>query len=211
MSGSSDLEHIDAVDAFARNLYLHAKQSGPIFEDVAAAVRNLHLALRHLRVEAADPDSLLNNPDVSVYARQLRPMVEDTDFTLKQLSTLLDKYGDNKPADDERVRADRVAVIRSKLASEKTTVDMFLDTVQLQNTANKPDPAVHSSQGSFEGIKDKVDEIATRLFQRREGKGFTEDEDGLWREFKAELEKEGFSPHVLKKHKVRPIRFSPLP
>ncbi|CAM1509864.1 Fc.00g001990.m01.CDS01 [Cosmosporella sp. VM-42] len=205
MSGSGGfqtaVEHIDAVDAFARNLYLRAKQSGPPFDGISGTIRNLHLALRHLRVEAADPDSLLNRTDVSVYARQLKPMVEDCDFALKQLVTVLDKYGDGKPADDERVRAERVAAIRSKLVNEKTNVDLFLDTVQLHNPANKPDRVVDGSQGSLEGIKDKVDVIASRLFQRRDGSGFAEDEDGLWQEFKAELEKEGFAPQVLKKHK----------
>ncbi|KAF7553655.1 hypothetical protein G7046_g7034 [Stylonectria norvegica] len=201
MSGGSSVEHIDAADAFARNLYLRAKQSGLAFADVAAAVRQLHLALRHLRVESADPDSLLNRSNASVYARQLQPMIEDCDWTLKQLDTLLEKYGDARAPDDVHDRADRIAVIRSKLVTEKTNVDMFLDTVQLHNPANNPGHAVDGSQASLEGIKDKVDEIASRLFKRRGDNAFAEDEDGLWQEFKAELEKEGFAPRVLAKHK----------
>ena len=204
MSGGSNLEHIDAVDAFARTLYLEAKQSGFLFEDVAVGVRQLHIALRHLRVEAADPDSLLNSPDASVYGRQLVPMLEDCDYSLKTLDSLLAKYGNGKPVDDEREVADRVTVIKSKLTGDRTNLDIFLDTVQLHNPANKPDRVVESNQGSLDGIKDKVDEIATRLFQRREGQGFAEDEDSFWQEFKAELEYEGFAPTVLRKHKVRP-------
>lgn len=203
MSGGSNLEHIDAVDAFARNLYLLAKQSGPSFEHVATAVRQLHIVLRHLRVEAADPDSLLNSPNASVYGRQLGPMLEDCDFTLKTLDTMLEKFGNGKSIENEREVADRAAIIKSRLMGDRTNLDIFLDTVQLHNPANKPDRVVDGSQGSLEGIKDKVDEIATRLFQRRDGRGFAEDEDNLWQGFKAELEKEGFSPHVLRKHKVR--------
>lgn len=211
MSGGSSVEHIDAVDAYARVLYLRAKQSGTSFVDVASAIHQLHLALRHLHVEAADPDSLLNlsRPDASVYARQLQPVVEDCDFALKQLATLLDRYGDGRPADDEEDRRGRLAVIRSKLLNEKTNIDMFLDTVQLNNPAQRPDHVVDRNQSGLEGIKDKVDDIASRLFQRRDIGDLSEDEDSLWQEFEAELEKEGFAPRVLRKHKVRPTVVNP--
>ncbi|KAH7000359.1 hypothetical protein EDB80DRAFT_765671 [Ilyonectria destructans] len=204
MSGGSTVEHIDAVDAFARTLYLRANHSGQPFADVAAAVRQLHLALRHLRVEAADPDSLLNNRSHGsspVYSRRLQPMVEDCDFTLAQLESVLDRYGDGHPSGDERVRDDRLGLIRSRLMNDKTNVDMFLDTVQLQNPANKPRQVVDDRQPGLEDIKDKVDQIANRLFKKRDCNSVTEDEDSLWLEFKAELEKEGFAPQVLRKHK----------
>ncbi|KAK7426136.1 hypothetical protein QQZ08_007446 [Neonectria magnoliae] len=203
MSGGSTVEHIDAVDAFARTLYLRAKQSGLAFADVAAAVRQLHLALRHLRVEAADQDSLLNNRahgSSPVYARQLKPMVQDCEFTLEQLEAVVDKYGDGRPSGDERARDERLAVVRSRLVSDRTNVDLFLDTVQLHNPANKP-YQVDGRQPGFEDIKDKVDTIADRLFHNRDYGSFDEDEDSLWLQFKAELEKEGFAPQVLRKHK----------
>lgn len=205
MSGGTTVEHIDAVDAFARTLYLRAKQASsasPRLEDVAAAVRQLHLALRHLRIEAADTDSLLNlnasdHPDVSLYARQLRPIVEDCDFTLKQLETVLERHDGDDAADG------RVAAIKAKLLNETTNIDMFLDTVQLHNPVTKPNGGAFdaSSQSTLEGIKDQVDAIAAKLFARRDG-SFS-GEDSLWKEFKVELEKEGFSPDVLRKHKVR--------
>jgi hypothetical protein len=210
MSGGngSTVELIDAVDAFARTLYMRAKQSSASFADAALAVRQLHLALRHLRVEAADADSLLNSPEASVYARQLRPLVEDCDFALQQLETILDKYGDgNGPsgAEDQGPGPDRIAAVRNRLANEKVNVDMFLDTVQLHNPATKPsavvDPAPASSSTGLEDIKDKLDIVAKRVFSRRDS-GFQDGENVLWQEFKTELEKEGFSPDVLRKHKV---------
>lgn len=205
MSGGSSVEHIDAADAYARVLYLRAKESGSPFDDVVAAVRQLHLALRHLHVEAADLDSPVNlsRPDASIYARQLKSMIEDCDFSLKQLETLLDRYGDGRPTDDEEARRSRLAVLRKKLLNDKTQIDLFLDTVQLRYPANKPDHVLDANQTGLEDIKDKVDEIASRLFQRRDIGDLAEDEDGLWQEFKAGLEKEGFSPQVLRKNKVR--------
>jgi hypothetical protein len=82
---------------------------------------------------------------------------------------------------------------------------MFLDTVQLHNPATKPaavvDPAAESSSTGLEDIKDKLDAVAKKVFSRRDT-GFQDGEHILWQEFKTELEKEGFSPEVLRKHKV---------
>ncbi|RGP79249.1 hypothetical protein FLONG3_2685 [Fusarium longipes] len=204
MSGGSTVQHIDAVDALARNLYLRAKQSGLPFSTVADAVRNLHRVLRHLRIEAADRDSLLNNADASsssLYARKLAPLVEDCDFTLAQLETLLDRYGDGRAimAEDERLRDNKLFEMKQKLDNDKYNVDLFLDAVQL-HAENRPTTVVEGHKG-LERIKDVVDEIATKLFRDRNEGSFTEDDDGLWREFKIELEDRGFSPQVLRKHK----------
>jgi hypothetical protein len=160
-----------------------------------------------LRIEAADQDSLLNNVDASstsLYARNLSPLLQNCDFTLAQLETLLDRYGDGRAimAEDERLRDNKLFEMKQKLDNGKYDVDLFLDTVQL-HAENRPTRVVVEGQEGLERIKDVVDEIATKLFRNRNESSFTEDEDGLWREFKIELEDRGFSPQVLRKHKVR--------
>jgi len=197
MSNGTPAPNLSAVDAFARALYRRAKTSGPDFADVATAVRRLHTVLKHLKVEAEDPDSLLNSDASSVYARQLAPLIEDCDFALKQLETILEKYGE-APRLEERER-DMVAMIRSKLADQKTNIDMFLDTVQLHNPS-KAQRVVDEQGGNLDNIKDKVDAIAARLFARRDS-GIGEDDEDLWQQFRTELEKEGFSKDVLRKNK----------
>lgn len=224
---STSISYISSVAATARNLYRRAKTSGPEFAEIATGVRPLHSVLKHLRAEAEDPDSLLNSDgyESSVYARQLTPIVEDTDFTLKQLDTILEKYG-SYPSDGEspdsgrRERAnssakrmedrerDMVALIRTKLANQKTNIDIFLDTVQLHNPTrqHKPVDLEHADGQQMDKIKDKVDVVAARLFQRRarasaSGDAAQESEDQMWQQFWAELVKEGFSSDVLRKHK----------
>lgn len=182
MSGGLSVEqHIDAVDAFARTLFVRARDYSP---SIANAVQQLHNALRHLRVEAADPDSPLSGGS---YIHQVAPLVDDCGVALRQLE---DALHDGRRG--EQI-AGRVRRLRER-------IDGFLDAVQLQSRATIPPAA--QDQSSLEGIKDKVDNVAERVFSRRDS-GFSEDEDSVWREFKTELEKEGFSPEVLKKHKVR--------
>jgi hypothetical protein len=184
MSGSSVEQHIDTVDAYARTLYVRTRQD-PSLSDIGDAVKQIHVVLRHLRVEAADPDSLLANPE-SIYSRQLRPLVDSCGSTLNQLEHALDS-------------GSGLSAARSRLKGDKASVDGFLDTVQLQKSKAAV-PIVNTDQESLEHIKDKVDNVAMRVFSRRDS-GFADDKDRVWKEFKAELEKEGFSPTVLKQHK----------
>lgn len=203
MSGGATVEHIDAVDAFARTLFVRAKQSTcPAFGNAALAVRQLHLALRHLRIEAADVDSPLHGDDASLYARQLQPIVENCDFTLKQLNTVLDKYGfTSVPSSEAASLADNVAAVTARLTEQKANVDMFLDAIQLHNPLNQPKEVEINDTEALEATKSKVDVIAARLLSRRDS-GLSDDPDRMWQEFKTELEKEGFSPQILQKHKV---------
>ncbi|KAK5636974.1 hypothetical protein RRF57_012686 [Xylaria bambusicola] len=214
------LASIDTLDAFARKLYRRARNAGSSFEAVATVVRDLHTVLKHLKVEAEDPESLLNSETSAIYTRQLAPIIEDAEFALKQLDTILERYfdgsssGSSVSGEGERhiivndsdkgwtmldnLELDRVDLIRSKLASQKLSIDMFLDTVQLHNPS-KSRQLVDTTSTDLEAIKDKVDAIASRLCQRKNS-GFGENEDQLWEQFRDALEEEGFSKEVLRKN-----------
>lgn len=226
---STSVAAISALAATARDLFRRAKTSGPDFAAVATVVRSLHTVLKHMRSEAEDPDSLLNGTqqESSLYARQLTPIVEDTDFTLKQLDTILEKYGscpgDNSSEDGEHAwrnggasgrkiedrERDMLQLIRTKLANQKTHIDIFLDTVQLHNPSRQHQPVdlQHVDDKQQNSIKDKIDLVAQRLFQRRArarvlGEAAEGSDEEMWQQFWAELVKEGFSSDVLRKHKV---------
>jgi hypothetical protein len=216
-SPTTSASSIESVGALARGLYRKALTAGPDFTDIAAAVRALHTVLKHLRAEAEDPDSLLSlanyraNGENSQYARQLTPIIEDSDFTLKQLDTIIGKYGNlgesaeepRRPKQMESREKDMMALIRTKLANQKTNIDLFLDTVQLHNPVKSRGTLENANDQQLEAIKDKVDAIATKLFQGKDSAG-SEDEEELWQQFRVELEKSGFASHVLRRNKVLP-------
>lgn len=225
MTTTEEPPSIAAADAFARQLYRRARNAGTGFVDLAIAVRNLHTALKHLDAEAQDSDSPLHQPTPasretqdSVYARQLKSLVEDIDFALKQVNTILERYGDTpgtsrdldagvaRRESDLAERARKVDLIRGDVISQTMKIDIFLDTVQLHNPAKAQPPfdeADKVDDQQMDVIKDKLDDIAYRLFRQRKDQSPIEvDEDELWRSFKTELEREGFSPDVLRKNKV---------
>lgn len=216
---------IDGVDAFALRLYRRARNSGTDFEDIAFVVRNLHTVLKHLKSEAESPESLLAVGDSAVYTRQLTPIIEDCEFTLQQLNTILDKYGDHSGGNDgrvsptkhrtrmdgnmgwtmENVEREKIKLIKNKLMKQKLNIDMFLDTIQLHNRP-RSEEMVDTSGVDLESIKDKVDAIATRICSRRNS-GLTQDEEELWMRFRNELEREGFSREVLRKNQVSHFKY----
>lgn len=214
-SPAASASSIESVAALARELYHKARAAGQDFTEITTAVHALHAVLKHLRAEAEDPDSLLNlnnfrvNGENSQYARQLSPIVEDSDFTLKQLDTIIGKYGNsgvgaedrrnNKPMESRE--KDMMALIRTKLTNQKTNIDLFLDTVQLHNPVKPRGSLENADDQQLEAIKDKVDAIAAKLFRGRDSVG-SEDDEELWQQFCAELEKSGFATDVLRRNKV---------
>lgn len=171
--------------------------------DASQAVRNLHHALRDLRIEAADIDSRLNASDSSPYSKQLDSIIKDSQTTLKQLELVLDlnSRGGGPYADGA---AEAIAAVQIKLVHQKTVIDAFLDLVQRSNSSSS-----RGRRGSgLEAIKDKVDAIGRRLFRRDSSSKSTSGDDKLWKKFKAELVKEGFSSKVLDEHEVRTLHVS---
>lgn len=207
---------IERVDAFARKLYKRARAADPDLDEIATTVRSLHTVLKHLKFEAEDPESLLSVDDSAVYARQLTPILEDSEFALKQLDTILEKkYGGSGSEGDGAARMDgekgwmmlesrdrdMIDLIRTKLGNQKLSIDMFLDTIQLHNPS-KSRRMVDTSSAGLESIKDKVDAIATRICQRKTPNLVDGNEEELWARFRDELEREGFSRDVLRKNQV---------
>ena len=95
----------------------------------------------------------------------------------------------------------KIGLIRTKLANQKLNLDMFLDTVQLHNPAASH-PVVDTDNANLDSIKDKVDTIAARIFQREGSNASGGAEDELWLQFRNELEKAGFSREVLRRNQV---------
>lgn len=218
MTATNPTPQIPTLTTTALRLWARAKTS-PL-SALAPPTRSLATALKHLKFEAADPDSVLNGPREGVYLRQLGPVLEDCDFALRQVEAVLEKDERGLLGDEEREGV--VRVVGRRLGGVRVGVELFLDTVQLQSgetdavrAGEEEDREGAGGWGSGGGggggegmrnlddIKDKVDAIAKKIFARRDsGLGDDDDEDALWERFRDELVREGFAPEVLRKHKV---------
>jgi hypothetical protein len=174
--------------------------------------------LRHLKYEVEAPESPLNR-DRSIWGRELAPIIGDCDFTLRQLDTLLQKYGrlsdsgTSSPSSPrilwDKIRfgsneMDTLGTIRVKLISHKTSLTLFLDTIQLHQSG-KMATTLDTHGGQLDVILDKVDNIAARMGQGNRSilTSYEDDDKEVWKQFRRELVAEGFSSDVLTQHKVR--------
>ena len=217
MSFGASPSDIIIVVKFCKSLYRKCKTAGGEYEEISREVRGLHTVLRHLNYEVEAPESPLNR-DASIWGRQLAPIIGDCDSTLRQLDGLITKYG--RLANDggespssprvvwERVKfgsneMDQLGGLRVKLISHKTSLSLFLDTIQLHQSG-KVVESLDVQSGQLDVILDKVDKIATKM-QQKGGSVLTnydDDDREVWKQFRRELVAEGFSSDVLQQHKV---------
>ncbi|TVY35489.1 hypothetical protein LOCC1_G006371 [Lachnellula occidentalis] len=216
MSFGASPSDIIAVVAFCKILYRKCKDAGGEYDEISREVKGLYTVLRHLKYEVQAPDSPLYCD--SVGSRQLEPIIGNCDFTLRQLDGLLQRYGrlgadgGGNPPPSPRVSWDKVRLgsdemdelgaIRVKLISHKTSLTLFLDTIQLHESG-KMSTTLDNHEGQLDVILDKVDSIATRMGQKSGGSVMSHDNDDkeVWKQFRRELESEGFSSSVLQQHK----------
>lgn len=219
MSFGASPSDIIIVVTFCRALYRKCRDAGGEYDEISREVRGLHTVLRHLKYEVEAPESPLNK-DHTIWGRQLAPIIGDCDFTLRQLDGLIMKYGrlasngsGGSPTTPrilwDRVRfgsneMDQLGGIRVKLISHKTSLTLFLDTIQLHQSG-KMATTLDNHGGQLDVILDKVDNIAARMTQRSGSvmTSYEDDDKEVWKQFRRELVAEGFSSDVLQQHKVR--------
>jgi hypothetical protein len=214
MSFGASPSDIIIVVTFARKLYRQCRNAGGEYLEISREVRGLHTVLKHLKYEVEADESVLNR-DKALYARELAPVIGDCDFTLRQLDELLQKYGRLVSREGsgggrlwDKIRfgsneMDDLGSIRMKLINHKTSITVFLDTVQLHESG-RMSLVLDNQNGQLDMILDKVDNIAARMSQRAGSIMTTYDDDDkeVWKQFRRELIEEGFSSDVLQQHKV---------
>jgi hypothetical protein len=97
---------------------------------------------------------------------------------------------------------DTLGSIRVKLISHQTSLTSFLDRIQLHQSGDMA-PTLDNQDVQLDVILDKVDAIAA--IGQRSGSiltGYDDDDKEVWKQFRRELIKEGFSDDILAQHKV---------
>lgn len=216
MSFGASPSDIIIVVTFCKALYRKCRDAGGEYDEISREVRGLHTVLRHLKYEVEAPESPLNR-DRSIWGRQLAPIIGDCDFTLRNLDELLAKYGrlaNNGAGSPTTPRIlwdkmrfgsnemDQLGGIRVKLISHKTSLTLFLDTIQLHQSG-KMATTLDNHGGQLDVILDKVDSIAERMTQKSGSvmTSYDDDDKEVWKQFRRELVAEGFSSDVLQQHK----------
>ncbi|KAF5624728.1 uncharacterized protein FTJAE_10177 [Fusarium tjaetaba] len=196
---NDDLAQIDAIRELVQASYRRIGKYGPDFSNVATKLYKLEMTLRRLRDEVAEEQDELPVHIQQSYTNHLHSLVEDWDFAMKRVKSLLDTYHDDEIilAGEEASKSGELKPIEPIFAGKRMAIELLLDSIQLQ----KPQVYDQHQSDLLEKIKDKVDHIAAHLFANWNAESFSGGNDDLWRYFQELLEKEGFSSQVLSKKK----------
>jgi hypothetical protein len=195
------LADITIVAALCRAIYRRCSDAGGEYDEIRREIRGLDIVLKHLKYEVEAVNSPLNS-DLSIW-RQAAPIVGDIDFTLRQLDRLLQhRFGANttsQPPIRQRDQMAQLGAIRVKLISQKTSLNLFLDALQLHQSGKITENLGSSNSNLLDVILDTVDSIALRMGQSPQKSA---DEKEVWKQYLEELYAEGFSAQILVRHNV---------
>ena len=175
---------------------------------------SLHVNLQRLARETAKPESPINRPS-DTCKQDLAPIVEGCGKALDVLDKILEKY--NALGDEERSKGKlwkavrfgnrdlaNVKDLRLKLTYYTSNLSLFLNMVSL-GSMGIVEKRMYEAGGDLKDIRRAVNDITSHLKSgtNREGSVMTDyaDDKAVWRAFRRELVKEGFSSDVIRKHK----------
>jgi hypothetical protein len=179
-------------------------------------VGSLHIVLQRLEVEVSKPDSLLNRSEDNRIT-ELAILARDCRRVLRVLSQILEKY--NALSEEKRsvtklwkqVRFGNGEIqdlgkIRTGLATYTQVITLFLNLLWV-GSQGKVERYMNSQGRELLEMKQSLHWVtasmqATNPDEKSILTTHTEDDKSVWKAFRRELIKQGFSSQVLSRHKV---------
>ena len=183
--------------------------------ELTCEMTSLHVNLQRLQQETAKVESPINRPS-DTCRQDLAPIVNGCRRTLDVLDRILEKY--NALSDGERSKRKlwkavrfgngelaTVKDLRSKLIYYTGNLSLFLNMVSMCSMGIV-EKQMCEAGGDLKEIRRAVNQITAHLMTgaSKEGSALTDyadDDKAVWRAFRRELIKEGFSSDVIREHK----------
>ena len=215
MSFGFSVSDIAALTQLALKTAKNCRKACDEHAELTREASGLHLVLRRLEREAVDPKSPINRPG-DACREELTSLISGCREILVVLDKILEKY--NTLSDEERsvrklwqkVRfgngkmAD-LGDLRSKVNFYASAFSLYLNMVSMRSIGNV-EKQMNEAGGDLKEIRLAVNGITAHLMAdvNKEGSVLTAyagDEKAVWREFRRELVRDGFSSSVIRKHK----------
>ena len=178
-------------------------------------VSNLLLVLRRLKDETAKPESPINRPD-DHRQEELQSLVTGCKKTLKTLENILVKYnslsGEQRSGRKlwQRIKFGNgemqdLAELRATLVYHTSAISLFLNMVSI-GSIGRVERQMDEAGGDLRDIRIALNGITAHLLagNNRESSVLTtyaDDDKAVWKEFRRELVKEGFSSSIVRQYK----------
>ena len=184
-------------------------------DEITREVFSLHVVLRRLEREVEKPESTLNRPG-DTCREDLEVIASGCQKVLNVLDRILEKY--NALSEEEksvrklwqRIKFGNGEIATLKDLREKTTyytsaLSLYLNMVSV-GSIGKVEKQMEEAGGDLKEVKRAVNCLTAHLMvnSAREGSvltSYTNDDKTIWRGFRRDLVKRGFSSSFLHKHK----------
>jgi len=200
----------------AYNIVQNSRKACGAHSGLTREVTSLHIVLQCLQGEVEKPNSLINRTDDG-RLDELQTIVKGCDRILKVIDQVLKKY-DGMSNEKKRVTRFKLKVrfgngemkdiemIRQELATYTSAITLFLNLLSLGSQGKVEEHMVKNREELGE-LRQSLNWITAMLQAssgNREGSILTsygDDDKAIWKQFRRELLKEGFSSHKLRTHK----------
>ena len=185
------------------------------YADLTREITSLHVNLRRLEREIAKPESPINRPS-DTCRQDLAPIIDGCGKELDVMDKILEKY--NALSDEERSKGKlwkavrfgngelaNVKDLRLKLTYYTSNLSLFLNMVSM-GSMGVVEKHMYEAGGDLKEIRRAVNGITAHLMSSANKEGsvltdYADDDKAVWRAFRRELVKEGFSSDVIREHK----------
>ena len=182
-------------------------------DELTQEALGLHMVLRRLEQEISKPESPLNRSG-DTYKEEIEIIIRGCSKVLRVLDTMLEKY--NRLSEEERswrklwqkIRFGNGEIadlhdLRSKMVTNTSALSLILNMASLGSLGR----IEKQMEGDLKEIKIAVHGTAARLIAKSNDEGsvltsYSNDDKSVWKEFRRDLCRDGFSSSDLKRHRA---------
>ena len=216
MSFGWSVSDVAALAQLAWQTVQNARKACGEFDELTREVFGLHVVLRRLENEVKNPESALSRggitcgEEIEAIASGCRSIVQTLDKVLEKFNALSEKersgrklvakirFGNGKMGD--------LVDLRTKITYYTSVLSLYLNMVAA-GSMGRIEKQMEEAGGDLKELKAAVTSITAKLMagSNKEGSiltSYADDDKAVWREFRRELVKDGFSSSSLKRHKI---------
>jgi len=187
-------------------------------DELTSEATSLHIVLRRLEIEVSKPNSILTRSDDGTDRREeLAQLSEDCRRVLRTLDGILKKY--NALSEEKRSVTKLwkkvqfgngemldLAELRLKIATSTSALTLFLNLLSI-GSQGKVESYMESQGDELKEMRRSLNWITASIQAKapKAGEGsilttYAGDDKAIWKDFRRELIREGFSSEVLERH-----------
>ncbi len=187
-------------------------------DELTSEATSLHIVLRRLEIEISKPNSILTrNNDSTDRKEELAQLSEDCRRVLRTLDGILKKY--NALSEEKRSATKLwkkvqfgngemldLAELRLKVATSTSALTLFLNLLSI-GSQGKVESYMESQGDELKEMRRSLNWITASMQAKapKAGEGsilttYAGDDKAIWKDFRRELIREGFSSEVLERH-----------